>query len=132
MAKDKFSTGGGPSQRMLRVAELIRRALADALMRGDIHDEALAHVSVTVSEVRVSSDLRYATVFVLPLGGVNTDEVIEALNRSKGELRRAVNKAVTLRFSPELKFLADKSFDQMDETNRLLGLENVRRDLDRE
>ena len=132
MAKDKFSTGGGPSQRMLRVAELIRRALADALMRGDIHDEALAHVSVTVSEVRVSSDLRYATVFVLPLGGVNTDEVIEALNRSKGELRRSVNKAVTLRFSPELKFLADKSFDQMDETNRLLGLENVRRDLDRD
>ena len=132
MAKDKFSTGGGPTQRMLRVAELIRRALADALMRGDVHDEALAHVSVTVSEVRVSSDLRYATVFVLPLGGVNTEEVIEALNRSKGELRRSVNKAVTLRFSPELKFLADKSFDQMDETRRLLDQENVRRDLDRE
>jgi ribosome-binding factor A len=69
---------------------------------------------------------------VLPLGGVNTDVVIDALNRSKGELRRSVNKAVTLRFSPELKFLADKSFDQMDETNRLLDLENVRRDLDRD
>lgn len=132
MAKNKFPQGAGPSQRQLRVAELIRRALAETLMRGDVHDEELAHVSVTVGEVRISPDLRYAIVFVLPLGGVNTDLVIEALNRNKGELRRAVNKAVALRYSPELKFLADKSFDRMDETRRLLDQENVRRDLERD
>ncbi len=132
MAKEKSHQGKAPTQRQLRVAELIRRALADTLMRGDIHDEELAHVSVTVGEVRTSPDLRHATVFVLPLGGVNTDGVIAALNRNTGELRRAVNKAVSLKFSPELRFIPDPSFDQMDETRRLLDDEKVRRDLGRD
>ncbi len=130
MAKENLHQGKGPTQRQLRVGELIRRALADALMRGDIHDEELAHVSVTVGEVRTSPDLRHATVFVLPLGGVNTDAVITALNRNKSELRRVVNKAVSLKYSPDLRFVADTSFDQMDETRRLLADEKVRRDLD--
>ncbi len=132
MTKDSFQPGSGPTQRQLRVAELIRRALADTLMRGDIHDDELAHVSVTVGEVRMTPDLRQAMVFVLPLGGVNTDAVIEALNRNKGELRRAVNKTVSLKFSPELKFIADESFDRMDETRRLLDQENVKRDLEQD
>ncbi len=132
MVKNNFQEGAGRSQRQLRVGELIRRTLADVLMRGDLHDPDLAHISVTVGEVRVTKDLREAVVFVLPLGGVNTDLVVEALTRNKGELRRVITKTMKLRYSPDLKFLADRSFDQMDETNRLLDLENVRRDLDKE
>ncbi len=129
MAHSRFETSKGPSQRQLRVGELIRRTLSDCLARGDIHDEDLARTSVTVGEVRTSPDLRQATVFVLPLGGIDTEKVIEALNRNRGELRRMVNKSVTLKFSPELKFLPDRSFDQMDETRRLLSEERVRQDL---
>ncbi len=131
MGKTSFNESRGPSQRQLRVGEVIRRALSEVLMRGDLHDPDLAHVSITVSEVRISPDLKVATAFVLPLGGVNVSEVLEALNRNKAELRRAVNKAVTLKFSPELRFLEDTSFDQMDRTRTLLAAEEVRRDLDR-
>lgn len=132
MGKKSYHEGGGPSQRQLRVGELIRRSLADILMRGDVHDPDLAHVSVTVGEVRTSTDLRHATVFVLPLGGTNTDEVVEALNRNKPELRHLVTKSLKLKYSPELNFLADRSFDLMDETRRLLDSDEVRRDLDKD
>lgn len=132
MANNNYQESAGRSQRQLRVGELIRRTLSEVLMRGDLHDSDLAHVSVTVGEVRVTKDLREAVVFVLPLGGVNTDLIVEALTRNKGELRRVITKTMKLRYSPDLKFLADKSFDQMDETNRLLDLDNVRRDLDKE
>ena len=132
MGKKRFSQGAGPSQRQLRVGELIRRKLSDIMLRGDLHDPELAHVSVTVGEVRVSPDLRNAIVFVLPLGGVNTDEVTEALNRNKGELRHLVTKGLKLKHAPELKFLADRSYDQMDATNKLLDSPAVRRDLDRD
>lgn len=131
MGKPSINEGRGPSQRQLRVGEVIRRALSDVLMRGDLHDPDLAHVSITVSEVRTSPDLKVATAFVLPLGGGNVAEVLEALNRNRAELRRAVNKAVTLKFSPELRFLEDTSFDRMDRTRTLLATEEVRRDLDR-
>ena len=118
----------GPSQRQLRVGELIRRTLSDVLTRGEIHDPDLNRMSITVGEVRTSPDLRVATVFVLPLGGQNRDTAIEALNRNRGALRQAVNKGLTLRFSPELRFLIDETFDRMDETHRLLSQDNVRRD----
>lgn len=131
MANNNYQESAGRSQRQLRVGELIRRTLSEVLMRGDLHDSDLAHVSITVGEVRVTKDLREAVVFVLPLGGVNTDVVVDALTRNKGELRRVITKTMKLRYSPDLKFLADKSFDQMDETNRLLDLDNVRRDLDK-
>ena len=130
MAKSRFDTGTGPSQRQLRVGELVRRTVSDVLMRGDVHDPDLAGVSVTVGEVRMSPDLRIATVYVLPLGGVNVQVVIKALARSAHELRRAVNKAVKLKFSPELRFLADDTFDQMDRTRQMLGDERVQRDLE--
>lgn len=130
MSKRQFDTGPGLSQRQLRVGELIRRTLSDVLMRGDVHDPDLSGVSVTVSEVRMSPDLRIATVFVLPLGGANTQVVIKALARSAHELRRSVNKNVKLKFSPELRFLADQSFDRMDQTRTMLGEERVKRDLD--
>lgn len=129
MAHRKDSISSGPSQRQLRVGEVIRRALADILNRGDIHDPELAHVSVTVGEVRTTPDLKRALVFVLPLGGGNADQVIAALNRNKGELRRAVTKAIELKFSPELKFVIDETFDQLDETRRLFEQETVKKDI---
>ncbi|MEO1918632.1 MAG: 30S ribosome-binding factor RbfA [Paracoccaceae bacterium] len=132
MAKKRFSAGAGPSQRQLRVGELIRRKLSDIMLRSELHDDELAHVSVTIGEVRISPDLRNAIVFALPLGGINTDSVIEALNRNQGELRHLVTKGLKLKHAPELKFLADHSYDQMDETQRLLDSDEVRRDLDQD
>ncbi|MEM9716317.1 MAG: 30S ribosome-binding factor RbfA [Pseudomonadota bacterium] len=127
----RFDTGqSGPSQRQLRVGELIRRTLSEVLQRGDLHDPDLAHVSITVGEVRTSPDLKIARVYVLPLGGQNVQTVIKALARNKAELRRAVNKRLALKFSPDLQFLEDTTFDQYDETRRLLDQEDVRKDLD--
>lgn len=130
MAKNSHFSGAGPSQRQLRVGELIRRTLAEVLNRGDIHDPDLNRLSITVSEVRVSPDLKVATVFALPLGGDKREEALGALRRNKGELRRAVSKQMTLKFSPDLRFVLDDSFDRMDDTRRLLNSEDVRRDLD--
>ncbi|MBV0913364.1 30S ribosome-binding factor RbfA [Anianabacter salinae] len=129
MAK-RFDTGGGPSQRQLRVGELIRRTLSDVLNRGDIHDPDLNRLSITVGEVRTSPDLKVATVYVMPLGGDHRDEAIQALARNKGELRRAVSKEMTLKFAPDLRFQIDETFDRMDDTRRLFGSDEVRRDLD--
>ncbi len=132
MAKNSHFSGAGPSQRQLRVGELIRRTLADVLNRGDIHDPDLNRMSITVSEVRTSPDLKIATVFVLPLGGEKRKEAIEALARNKGELRRALSKEMTMKYSPDLRFVLDESFDRMDETSRLLRQDDVRRDVDGE
>lgn len=128
----KSSHASAPSQRQLRVGELIRRSLAEVLSRGDIHDPDLAHVSITVGEVRTSPDLRTAHVHVTPLGGGNHETVIAALNRNRSELRRAINKAITLKYSPELKFVYDTTFDQMDETRRLFDQPSVKRDTEAE
>jgi len=132
MNKRRFSDQTGPTQRQLRVGELIRRVLAEVLARGDLYDPEIAHVSITVGEVRTSPDLKMATVHVMPLGGLNTDVVVTALNRNKAELRRHLNRNVDLKFSPELRFVADTTFAQMDETRRLFAQDNVRRDLDTE
>lgn len=131
MAKNS-SHSAGPSQRQLRVGELIRRCLSEVLQRGEVHDPDLARMSITVGEVRVSPDLRIATAFVLPLGGQGKDEALLALRKNKGELRHLITKNLTLKFSPELKFLLDDTFDQIDETRRLLAQDNVKRDLDRD
>ena len=131
MAKTRSLAGGGsPTQRQLRVGEVIRRALSEILSRGDVHDPDLARASVTVAEVRVSPDLRQATAYVMPLGGVNTAEVVRALGRNRAELRRLVTDRIDLRFSPELAFRADTRFDQMDRTRDILRSPEVRRDLD--
>lgn len=130
MAKRRFDAGSGPSQRQLRVGELIRRTLSDVLMRGETHEPDLDGVSITVGEVRTSPDLRVATVFVLPLGGANAAGILAALNRAKGELRRAVTKNVKLKFSPELRFAIDETFDRMDRTRAMLGDDRVRRDVE--
>lgn len=130
MAKNPSGGGAGPTQRQLKVGESIRRALADVLLRGSLHDDSLVRASITVAEVRMSSDLRNATAFVLPLGGINTDEVIEALRRNKGEIRRLLSKDVKLKHSPDLSFQRDDSYDRMDEARRLLNTARVRADVE--
>jgi len=130
MAKNRFHDGPGPSQRQLRVGELIRRTLSDILMRGDIHDPELNRLSVTVGEVRVSPDLKIATAYVLPLGGEGQEDVVGLLARNKGELRRVIGKKLALKFAPDLRFRLDETFDRMDETRRLFAQENVRRDIE--
>lgn len=130
MAKNKFHDGPGPSQRQLRVGELIRRTLSEVLQRGDIHDPELNRMSITVGEVRTSPDLRIATAYVLPLGGKGQEDVLKLLARNKGELRRLVGKKLALKFSPDLRFQLDDTFDRMDDTRRMLNQDAVRRDIE--
>ncbi|WP_299348594.1 30S ribosome-binding factor RbfA [uncultured Shimia sp.] len=130
MAKNKFHDGPGPSQRQLRVGELIRRTLAEVLARGDIHDPDLNRMSITVGEVRTSPDLKIATAYVLPLGGKGQEDVLKLLAQNKHELRRAIGKKTGLKFTPDLRFQLDQTFDQMDETRRMLNQDTVRQDLE--
>jgi len=130
MAKNRFHSGDGPSQRQLRVGELIRRTLSDVLMHGDVHDPDLNRISITVGEVRTSPDLRIATVYVMPLGGSHRDEAIQLLARNKKELKHQIAKSTNLKFTPDLRFVIDETFDQMDETRRLFSDETVRRDIE--
>ena len=131
MAKNRFHSGDGPSQRQLRVGELIRRTLSDVLLRGDIHDPDLARYSVTVGEVRTSPDLKVATVYVAPLGGQGEEELIKILARNRGELRHQVAKEMSLKFAPDLRFRIDETFDRLDETRRMFSDETVQRDIAR-
>lgn len=130
MAKNKFHSGPGPSQRQLRVGELIRRTLSEVLARGDIHDPDLNRVSVTVGEVSASPDLKVATAYVCPLGGQGSENLIALLAKNKSEIRRAISKELTLKFTPDLRFRLDETFDRMDETRRLFSQDAVRQDLD--
>lgn len=129
MAKNKFNDGA-PSQRQLRVGELIRRALSEVLARGDLHDAELNRLSITVGEVRTSPDLRIATVYVLPLGGKGKENVLKLLAKNIGELKRLVSKKTALKHTPKFRFRLDETFDRMDETDRLLNQDVVRRDID--
>ncbi len=130
MAKNRFSTGSGPSQRQLRVGELIRRTLSDVLARGDVHDPDLNRHSLTVGEVRTSPDLKVATAYVLPLGGRDAEEALAALGRNAGELRHLIAKGMTLKYAPRLRFVLDETFDRMDDTRRMFADERVRRDIE--
>ena len=129
MGSKRHTSGHGPSQRQLRVAELIRRTLSDVLNRADVHDPELNRMSITVSEVRTSPDLKLATVFVMPLGGDAQQDALKALARNRPALRRAVGKELTLKFAPDLRFRLDETFDRMDDTRRILSDERVRRDV---
>ena len=130
MSNKRFSSGKGPSQRQLRVGELIRRTLSDLLHRADIHDPELNRMSITVGEVSCSPDLKVATVYVMPLGGQGVDEAIAALARNKHEIRRRVADGMTLKYAPDLRFRPDETYDRLDETRRLFADDRVRRDLD--
>ncbi len=129
MAKNRHHDGAGPSQRQLRVGELIRRTLSGVLSRGDVHDPDLNAMSITVGEVRASPDLKVATVYVMPLGGGRREDAIDALKRNRGELRRALMREMTLKYAPDLRFLIDDTFDRMDDTRRLFSDDQVRRDV---
>jgi ribosome-binding factor A len=123
------SQARAPSQRQLRVGEVIRHALAEILQRGDVHDPDLEGVVVTIPEVRVSPDLKSATVYVMPLGGKGTDAVIAAFERNKKYLRGEIAQKVNLRFAPELRFRLDESFDRGDRIDALLRSPEVKRDI---
>ena len=129
MAKNKFNDNFGPSQRQLRVGELIRRALSEILMQGIIHDPDLNRISVTVSEVSASPDLKIATAYVCPLGGEGGEDLIALLAKNKSEIRRSISKKLTLKYTPDLRFRLDETFDRMDETRRLFSQEKIKRDL---
>ncbi len=114
---------------MLRVGELIRHTLSDLLTRGEIDDPVLAGHVVTVPDVRMSPDLKLATVFVMPLGGKDVKEVIEALDRHRKFIRGEIAHRVNLKFAPELRFKPDRSFDYGAKIDALLDKPEVRRDL---
>ena len=119
----------GPSQRQLRVGELLRHSLSEILTRGEIRDPDLEGVSVTVTQVKPSGDMRHATVFVEPLGGKNAKGIVSALNRHKGFIRGLMGKTIALKFTPELRFLEDTSFAEAEKIETLLKSSRVQRDL---
>jgi ribosome-binding factor A len=118
------------SQRQLRVGEMIRHELADMLSRGDIHDPVIEGHMITVPEVRVSPDLRLATIYVMPLGGRDIEKVIEALDRNKRFVRGEIARRVNLKFAPEIRFRVDERFDEAERIEKLLRTPAVQRDLD--
>ncbi len=129
MAK-RISSGQGPSQRQLRVGELIRRTLSDILNRGEIHDPELNAMPITVGEVSCSPDLKVATVYVMPLlGTAPVEQAIALLARHKGDLRHRIAQEMTLKYAPDLRFRPDETYDRLDETRRLFADPSVQRDI---
>ncbi|MEW5686517.1 MAG: 30S ribosome-binding factor RbfA [Pseudomonadota bacterium] len=119
----------GPTQRQLRAGELVRHALVDILREEEINDPALAGVPVTVTEVRVNPDLRHATVYVEPLGGENADEVVKALNKHSKFVRGHLGRMIDMRFTPDLHFRHDETFNEAARMARLFDDPRVRQDL---
>jgi ribosome-binding factor A len=119
----------GGSQRQLRVGELIRHELADMLTRGDIHDPVIEGHMITVPEVRMSPDLRLATIYIMPLGGRDEKPVLEALERNKRYVRGVVARRVNLKFAPEIRFRLDERFGEAERIEKLLRTPAVQRDL---
>jgi len=122
----------GPSQRQLRAGELVRHALVDILRAEELRDPALAGVSVTVTEVRMSPDLKHALCFIAPLGGGGAAEVAAALNRVTRFLRGRLGHMIDMRATPDLKFVHDQSFEAAEKMNRLLSDPRIRRDVEGE
>ena len=123
-------TAEGRSVRLLRVGEQVRHVLSELLQRGDVHDPVLQSHLVSVTEVRMSPDLRHATVFVKPLLGQDEAEVLKAMRRNTAYLQREVARRVQLKYAAKLKFLADESFDEGTHIDKLLRSEHVAQDLD--
>ena len=131
MSRRKTTSAKGPSQRQLRVGELIRHKLAEMLARGEIYDDVLASHVTTITEVRMSPDLRLATAYVMPLGGKDTKTVIEALSRNAKFIRGEIAHAVDLRSAPEVRFREDETFEEVNRIDRLLHSDKVRRDVEK-
>ena len=122
----------GPSQRALRVGELIRHAVADMLTRGEVHDPVLEGHLITIPEVRMTGDLRLATIYVVPMGGRDIKDVLEALERNKRYIRGEIAHRVNLKFAPDIRFHADERFDEAERIEKLLRTPAVQRDLKHE
>jgi ribosome-binding factor A len=132
MSRQKSQSAKPPSQRQLRVGELIRHKLAEMLSRGEIHDDVLASHVITVPEVRLSPDLKLATAYVIPLGGADTEAVIEALNRHKRFIRGEIAHSVNLKFAPDIRFRRDETFEEASRIDALLASPKVRGDVDKD
>ncbi len=133
MTRSKKSGGSAPpTQRQLRVGELIRHKLAEMLSRSEVHDDIIAAHVVTIPEVRLSPDLKLATVYVVTLGDTGTEAVIEALNRNKKYIRGEVARTVNLKFAPDLRFRRDETFDEASRIDALLASPKVRQDIDKD
>ena len=127
--RDSGTPGG--SQRQLRVGELVRHAMAELLTRGDVHDPVIEGHLITVPEVRMSPDLRLATVYIMPLAGRDTEEVVAAFGRNKKFLRGEVAHAINLKFAPDLRFRIDDRFAEVERIEKLLRSPEVKRDLNK-
>jgi len=129
MSRVHHQQGGEPSQRMLRVAELIRHTMAELLVRSAMGDPVLESKAIMIPEVRMSPDLKLATIFVMPLGGKSIADVLVALDRHKKVLRGEMARRIDLRFAPDIRFKADRSFEYGAKIDALLELPEVKRDL---
>ena len=127
MSKDNKSTG--PSQRALRVGELVRHALAAMFARGEIDDDALRGSVITVPEVRMSPDLKIANAYIMPLGGQHAEEIVAALNRHRKFVRGRVAPQINMKFAPEMRFFVDQTFEEASRIDSLLRSDKVQRDL---
>ena len=116
---------------MLRIGELVRHKIAEMLARSEIHDDVLAGHVITIPEVRISPDLKLATVYVMPLGGKSIKPVVEALTRNKKYIRTEVAHTLNLRYAPDLRFLEDKTFEEATRIDRLLDSPHVRQDVEK-
>ena len=121
----------GPSQRQLRVGEAVRHAVSELLAHGEVHDAVIETHLITVPEVRMSPDLRLATIYVMPLGGRDEKAVVAALERNKRYLRGVIARKVNLKFAPDIRFRVDERFEEAERIERLLRSPEVKRDLDR-
>jgi ribosome-binding factor A len=129
MPRHHREQSAGGTQRQLRVGELIRHELAEMLSRGDVHDPVIEAHMITVPEVRMSADLRLATIYVMPLGGRDEKEVLGALERNKRYMRGEIARRVNLKFAPEIRFRIDEQFGEAERIEKLLRTPEVRRDL---
>jgi ribosome-binding factor A len=120
----------GPSQRALRVGEVVRHALAEILARGEVRDVVLESHAITIPEVRMSPDMRLATVYVMPLGGKDPGPVLEALERHKRFIKGEIARRINLRYAPDIRFRRDETFEEAARIDALLHSEKVRRDLE--
>jgi ribosome-binding factor A len=132
VTRSKKSSRSAPTQRQLRIGELVRHKLAEMLARGEIHDDIIASHVITVPEVRLSPDLKLASAYVVTLGGDDTAVVIEALNRNKKYIRAQVAQAVNLKFAPDIRFLRDEMFEEASRIDQLLASAKVRQDIEKE
>ena len=132
MTRSKKSKSGPPSQRQLRIGELIRHKLAEMLTRGEIHDDVIASHVITVPEVRLSPDLKLATAYIVTLGDADIKEVLAALERNKRFIRAELAHAVNLKFAPDIRFRRDETFEEASRIDALLASAKVRQDIDKD